>query len=161
MITTIILFIISVLLEVVVPNVLRNITPFFVICVIAVASANVNNKNAFYLSSFIFGVIYDLTYTNTVFLHGFIYLFLSWLSLTFLAKKGNFIKTFLCYFILIITYLLIVILFTVFYNSYNMYDVVHILYDGLIINVIYFLIVYLTYNVTNYVFKNRFKKSSY
>ncbi len=161
MITTIILFIISFFLEGLLPNVLRNITPYFIICIITISPLNVKNDRVLYLTCFISGVIYDLTYTNTLFLHGFIYLFLMLLSKMILGVKGDFIKTFACYILNILIYILIIILFTFFYKSYNIYKIIQMIYDGLIINILYFLLVYLTYFVINCIFKNRLKKRSY
>lgn len=161
MIITIILLMISVLLEGILPNLLRNITPFFVISVILLGGINSKDDKTLYLTCFIFGVIYDLLYMNTIFLHGFIYLFLAWLTERMMPKKSNFIKAFLCYFLFVIIYVLILILFTILYKSYSIYRVIHILYDGLLINIIFFLLVYLTYFVINCIFKNRLKKHSY
>lgn len=161
MITTIISFIISVLLEGILPNVLKNVNLFFIICIIVLGNINKKDDNFFYLICFIFGVIYDLMYTNAVFLHGFIYLFLAWLSNKILGKKKNFINMFFCYFILIITYVITLILFTLPYKSYNISKIIDLLCDGLIINVFYFIFIYLTYIVINCIFKNRLKKRSY
>lgn len=161
MITTIISFIISVLLEGILPNVLKNVNLFFIICIIVMGNINKKDENFFYLICFIFGVIYDLMYTNAVFLHGFIYLFLAWLSNKILGKKKNFINMFFCYFILIIIYVISLVLFTLPYKSYNISKIIHLLCDGLIINVLYFIFVYLTYIVINCIFKNRLKKRSY
>ncbi len=160
MIVTIILLLISVLLEGIIPNLLRCITPFFVICIILIGGINSKNDNYFYITCFIFGIIYDLLYTNTIFLHGFIYLFLAWLS-NLIPKKSNFIKTFFYYLSFILIYALILFLFTFLYKSYSIINFIHILYDGLFINIIFFLISYLIYFVINCIFKNRFKKRSY
>ncbi len=161
MIITIILFIISILLEGVLPNILRNITPFFVICVIILGSIYNNNQDKFYLSCFVFGIIYDLIYTNFIYLHGFIYLFLAWISFSLLNKKSGFIKIFLTYFLQMFIYVFILVLFTFFYGHYDFYKIIHILCDGIIVNIIYFLLVYLTYFVINCIFKNTNKKYSY
>lgn len=161
MIVTVILLIVSILLEGIIPNLLRSITPFFVISVILLGGINSRDDKTFYLTCFIFGVIYDLLYMNTIFLHGFIYLFLAWLGGKMLSKKDNFMKVFACYFLFIITYVLILILFTTLYKPHSIDRVIHILYDGLLINIIFFLLVYLTYFVNNCIFKNRIKKHSY
>ncbi len=161
MIITIILLLISILLEGIIPNLLRCITPFFVISVILLGGINNNDSKTFYLTCFIFGVIYDLLYTNTIFLHGFIYLFFAWLSSVILPKKSNFLKVFGYYLLFMVTYVLLLILFTFLYKSYSVINIIHILYDGLFINTIFFLFVYLTYFVINCIFKNRLKKHSY
>lgn len=161
MITTIILLLIAVLLEGIIPNLLRCITPFFVISVILLGGINNKTSKTFYLTCFIFGVIYDLLYTNTIFLHGFIYLFFAWISTVGLPKKNNFIKVLGYYLLFVVIYVLLLVLFTFLYKSYSVISIIHILYDGLFINIIFFLFVYLTYFVINCIFKNRLKKHSY
>lgn len=161
MIATIILFIISVFLEGLIPNILRGITPFFVIAIIIIASFNIKNKKWFYIICFITGIIYDLIYMNTVFLHGFIYLFLAFLAYKILGKKNYFIKALASYFILVVTYVFIMILFTISFKTYTIYHVIHILYDGIVINILYFLLIYITYYVINRISGNRLKKSTY
>lgn len=161
MIITIILLLISVLLEGIIPNLLRCTTPFFVISVILLGGINNKTSKTFYMSCFVFGVIYDLLYTNTIFLHGFIYLFFAWISSIILPKKTNFIKVFGYYLLFMVIYVLFLVFFTFLYKSYSVISIIHILYDGLIINIFFFLIVYLTYFVINCIFKNRLKKHSY
>lgn len=161
MITTIVLFIISILLEGILPNVLKNVNLFFIISVIVLGNINKKDDKFFYLICFIFGVIYDLLYTNTIFLHGFIYLFLAWTCSKVISKKNNFINMFFCYVFLMITYVMTLIIFTLPYNSYSIIKIIHLFYDDFIINVFYFLIIYITYFAINCIFKNRLKKRSY
>ena len=161
MITTIILFMLSVLLEGIIPNVLRNVTPFFVIAVIVIWGMNFKNQRLFYYISFIFGVLYDVIYNNTLFLTGFIYVLIAFLCFNINGKKKYFIKVFFTYLLMCLLYIIIMVLFTFSYNQYNFKKVSDILCDGLIINVIYFLFIYLIYIVINCIFGHRLKKSSY
>ncbi len=161
MIVTIIMFIISVFLEGLVPNLLREITPFFVIAIIIIGSFNVKDKKIFYITCFITGVIYDLMYFNMIFLHGFIYVFLAFLSYKMLGEKSFFIKSLVSYFILIIAYVLILLLFTFLLKKRTIYEIIHLLYDGVVINILYYSLVYLVFSVINWVFGNRLKKRTY
>ena len=79
MIAIIILFLISLFLSSIMPNILREFIPFFMIAVIVIVSSfKVEEKNI-YITCFLFGVIYDLMYTNLVIFHGFLYVFILFL----------------------------------------------------------------------------------
>lgn len=160
MIITIILFIISLLLEGIIPNLLIDFVPFFLLAVVCASSEKLK-KNKYYTLIFIFGVISSLFYTTTLFLNGFIFLFLGYLLKHFLGKKDNFFKMFFTYILICIIYILIMILFTFSYNSNSLYYLGKAILNSALINILYFLIIYMIYFVKNYIFSNRKNKKSY
>lgn len=156
MILSIIILFISLLLDGIITNVVKDFFSFFTISSLLIISLlNIDSKRVFILS-FITGVIYDLTYMPSIFLSGFIFLFIIFLFRYFLNNKCNFIKVSIVYILSIILNYSILILFTYFYISYNFSYVISNLLNSFIINYIYFIFLYLML-----VDSNSYKKSSY
>lgn len=159
MIITIILFLLSLLLEGVIPNLLSGFLLLFMLCVITLSS-KILEKKAYYIIIFIFGVIFDLLYTSVLFIHGFIFLFLGYLIKLMVNKNDNFIKMFFTYILISVAYILIMIMFTFSYNNYDFYSLGKILLNSFVINVLYFLFIYMVYFVTNHLFSNTKNKKN-
>ena len=89
---TVTLLFISIILEGIIPNLLRDILPLFTVAIIIISSTFKIDDKEFYISIFLSGVVYDLFYTSTLFLNGFIFVFLAYLSKMLVDKNINFIK---------------------------------------------------------------------
>ena len=157
MIITFLFLLISVLLEGIVSNVFKDITPFFVLAVILISSLNMKNNKKYYMLLIIIGVIYDLLYTNSLIIHAYIYVLIGYLISQNDMKKNNIIKLIGNYFLCILIYTLLMIVFTFAYTKYSLNIIINILFNGLIINLVYLLIIYLLYKIIG----NRFIKKSY
>ena len=72
-------------------------------------------------------------------------------------KKNNIIKLIGNYFLCILVYTLLMIVFTFAYTKYSLNIIINILFNGLIINLVYLLIIYLLYKIIG----NRFIKKTY
>lgn len=90
MITLILLFIISFFLELLLPNLIRAFIPFFVIVSILIISTYKIDETKVYISLALFGILYDLIFTNLLILHAFVFVFLYYLSSIILNKSKNF-----------------------------------------------------------------------
>lgn len=157
----IILLIISLMLESAVPNLLKNIIPFFIIATILISSSFKINKKNFYVLLFITGFIYDLLYTDALILHSFIYLFIGYLSKLILSHDASFFKYIFYYYLLSLTYVLILFLITYVYVPHNIINLIFKLRDSLIINTLYFCVLYLIFIGIKRISCNRNKKYSY
>lgn len=157
MIITFLFLLISVLLEGIFSNVFKDITPFFVLAVILISSLNMKNNKKYYMLLIIIGVIYDLLYTNSLIIHAYIYVLIGYLISQNDMKKNNIIKLIGNYFLCILIYTLLMIVFTFAYTKYSLNIIINILFNGLIINLVYLLIIYLLYKIIG----NRFIKKTY
>ena len=77
MVFMIIFFIISVILESLVSNLIVNFIPFFIPCFIVVFASLKINRDHFYKTLIVAGIIYDLMYTNQVILNALFLWFFS------------------------------------------------------------------------------------
>lgn len=75
----IIFFIISVILESLVSNLIVNFIPFFIPCFIVVFTSLKINRDYFYKTLIVAGIIYDLMYTNQVILNALLFCFYGFL----------------------------------------------------------------------------------
>ena len=157
---TILILLISLILEGIVPNIIKDFISLFLLAAIVILSTLNKNKRHFYLTVFIIGIIYDLTYTSGLFLNAFILLFMSILS-NLLIKKNNFIKMSVCYLALILIYLTSIYLTTFFYHNFNILTLLNKLLNSLLLNYLYFIIIYLFIFVLKCFTSNRLKKYSY
>ena len=71
----IIFFIISVILESLVSNLIVNFIPFFIPCFIVIFASLKINRDHFYKTLIVAGIIYDLMYTNQVILNALLFCF--------------------------------------------------------------------------------------
>lgn len=117
------------------------------------------NKN-YIIISFIFGLIYDITYTNTILLNGFIFLLISFIIIKlykiFTMNIFNMIIISIC---LIISYRTMTYLFLLIVSN-NLFDIKNLfesIYSSLILNVIYIIFNYCI--LTRKRFKKTFKNN--
>ena len=159
MIVTIIILIISFLLEVIIPCLFKNTILFFTLAsMILLYGINKNKKN-YYITIFIMGMLFDLLYKTSIFIDGFIYVFIMYLLKSLIDNKYNFIRMFLVYNLSILIYTIITFLFS-FYNNLNIIDILLLVKDNLILNYIFFIVLYLIIYFIYYFKRNITKKHS-
>lgn len=142
MIICILILLFSVLLSSVIPNLIMDFIPFFMIASIIVIGTFDIDKKEIYLISFIFGIIYDLLYTDLVILHAFLFVSILFLSLRIMdGLKNFFLMTFLFYLICVL-YSLFMYLFSISFSSLNIYIIINLLGKSFFINTLYFMLLY-------------------
>lgn len=157
----IILLIFSLLLETIIPNLLRGIIPFFMVAAILVSSILRIDTKKFYITVFIIGVLYDFFYTNTIILNGFMFFFIAYLSKLIINEDIVFFRTLFFYVLLSLSYVLILFLLTYIYVPQSIIDILIKLKNSAIINFAYFTIIYLLSFLLRHFICNRNKKRSY
>lgn len=158
MIKTIIIIILSLLLEMILPNIFINYIPFiFIGAVIIISSFNLNDR-FIYITIVIYGFIYDLLFTNFIILHPLLLFLIILLSKKVLNKTNNI-------FYYLFFYLLVIILYTLFINVITTNNNLLYFYNNiktiLIINTIIYLIYYLSFIGIKCLIKNKHKNHSY
>ena len=161
MILLIIVILFSFFLESFITNIFSTIIPFFVIGMIVIISRfNIEDKKK-YITVFILGIIYDLLYTNLLFIHGFIFLLILYISNTILKESNNLIKMLFTYYIVTIVYILLQLIYMIIYtNIYIPYVLIKIV-KSTYINSIYFIISYIIFIVVISLIKNIKHKRAY
>ncbi len=103
-----------------------------------------NMKRDYYIISFIIGLIYDISYTDTLFLNAFIFLFVGFLlvKINLIITNNIFNVTLISLFIIII-YRVVVFLILVFIN-YISFDIQNLIYSIIfsLHNILYGVILY-------------------
>lgn len=131
--------------------------PLFSILSLILTYNHFNQRDNFYfIVSFILGLIYDIAYTDTVFLNAFIFLLLAYLLRKAFTKiVYNYLSVLLISISTIIYYRLItyIILVIVKYINFNFLFLLKGIYSSLIINFIYISVVYLINNSKKIIFK--------
>lgn len=159
MIVTIIILIISFLLEAIIPCLFKNTILFFTLAsMILLYGINKNKKN-YFITIFIMGILFDLLYKTSIFIDGFIYVFIMYLLKSLIDNKYNFIRMFLIYNLSILIYAIITFLFS-FYNNLNIIDILLLIKDNLMLNYIFFIVLYLIIYFIYYFKRNITKKHS-
>lgn len=154
MIITIILSLLSCILEGVISNLLINMNLYFIIIVISISSLFIEKSKYLYIIFIIIGIIYDCIYFNTI-LHTFIFPFLLFISYN-MKNKRNIFYAFFNYTILNISYIIIFYFFTMLYNNISFSYIFNIK----IINIIYFLLVYVIYFIISLIKRNSYNKKN-
>lgn len=114
--------------------------------------------NRLSIIAFILGIFYDITYTNTLFLNGFIFLLLSYITKIVFSKFSyNYISVFLVSIITIIYYRIFVyiILFLINYLHFDIFYLIKGIYSSLIINIIYITIIYIFAHSKRLIFRRK------
>lgn len=156
-----ILFLFSFLLESLSSNLIKDFIPFFPLVVIVVMSVlKLDNKK---IIPFLFGlgVLYDLFYTNFIFIHGFIYVLLFYLASFILKENKNFFIMFFSYYIMIFTYSLIMLFYSLIISNVNVLLLVKCIAKSLVINSVYFIMVYIIFIGIKCLIKNIKNKRTY
>ena len=159
MITTILTFIISILLESVFSNLFKNILFLFDISLIVVSSKYIEKKYFFIIC--IFGIISSLIFSPSLFLYGISYLLIAYLSKLLINKNSSFIEEIIIYILLSYLHVVVIFIFTLGnYNSGYIY-LTNLFFNSLPINIFYYLILYLIYYAIYGRISNRLKKRTY
>ena len=161
MILAIFLLFISIFLESIIPNLIREFIPFFMIAAIIIISTFQIEDKKIYTTIFIFGVCYDLLYTDLIIFYGFLFILLFYICKIILKNSKNFFFMIFTYYLLIAIYCLIMFLFTMIYSNANYVYLLLIVFKSLFINSIYFIITYVLFIGINCLIRNRNKKRSY
>ncbi len=119
--------------------------PFFILGVITIISVSKLSKKRIIILLFIVGVLYDLFYTNFIFLHGVIYVLLFYLANFILKEKNNFFIMLLTYYLMVFIYCLIMIFYSIIISNVNIIKLIIIIGKSLLANSIYFIFLYITF----------------
>jgi len=114
-----------------------------------------NRKRDYYIISFIIGLLYDITYTDTIFLNSFIFLLISYIiHLINIVITNNSFNVIIISLIIIIIYRLITYLVLVFINyiTPNINTLINSILSSILINIIYIVV---TFKITDTISKKR------
>lgn len=161
MIISCFIYIVSIITDVILSITLKNFIPLFSLSALIISIYLLKDNKDSYILIFIFGIIYDLVNTDFILLHAFIFISLNYIIKIFLNKNNNFIKTLIIYVLSCFIYGLVIILFTFLYNNYNYSMLLYKLKNSIILNVIYFTVLYISFIGINNVYCNTIKKTSY
>lgn len=132
----------------------KYVIPLFILStIILINKAGISTKKS-YILSFIFGFIYDLTFTSFFMFNAFIFLFCT----CFIRKLNinSFIKYLVFYILFSLIYVLIIYV-DVFFNSNTcLINSLCIYFKSLFLNLTYFIITYFMYFLINRI-KNKIK----
>ena len=155
------LLILLLTLEEVIPNIINIPFLFFIIGLIVILSMFKYKDNKMYIILFIIGMLYDLSYTNFIFIHALIYPLIFYiLNKKVKFKSNNFLYLLFLYYISILFYSLILYLYSIIITSSINILIFNRIINCMLINTIYFTILYMIYFVTIYLFSNRLKEKN-
>lgn len=149
-----IILIFSFLFESVFSNIVNNytfLTPLFLLTTFSIIYPYFKNKNLnFIIASIICGLFYDITFTNSPFINtisfgmcsGLIILIYNYVSYSIFSS--NFINMINIVFYRIVSYLLLCVIDFIKFNESNLIEGI---YNSLLVNIIYGIIVYLIIDV--------------
>ena len=140
-----ILFFISFILESLSTNLFKEFMPFFILGVITIISISKLSKNRIIILLFIVGILYDLSYTNFIFLHGVIYVLLFYFVSFILKGKNNFFAMIFTYYLMVFIYSLVMIFYSIIIFNVNIIKLITIIGKSLLVNSIYFILLYITF----------------
>lgn len=158
MVFMIIFFIISVILESLVSNLIINFIPFFIPCFIVVFASLKINRDYFYETLIVAGIIYDLMYTNQVILNALLFCFYGFLVRFILKASKNFMLCFLSYTVICLINVFVNFIIPVIQNNVTINNIVHKISFSIPINISYFVITYLLFIGINCLISNRKNK---
>lgn len=161
MIISILLLSLSLLLSSVIPNLLRDFIPFFMISAIVIISVLSIKEKDMYIIIFIFGILYDLLYTDLVIFHGFIFIGILYLSKIILKDSKNFFFIIFNFYLMVILYSILMYLFSFLYTSLNIILLINMVIKSLLINFIFFIIIYVLFIGIKCLISNTKKKNTY
>ncbi len=116
--------------------------------------------NLFYLICFIYGIIYDLLFTNTLILHSLLFIILGFLNnLIYKKLEDKFLNFLLIIIINIFLYDILLYLLLILFKeiNFNILSLVYKLYNSIFLNIIYGITIYLL----TYKYRNKLKTSIY
>lgn len=128
---------------------------FTIIALVIVYPYFNNNDSEYFVVAFIYGLIYDLTYTDTIMFYAIIFLFIAFIIKLFNIWLSNHIVnvTFISLSVIIIYRLVVYLLLVlVGYLNYNYWILLKGFYSSIILNLVYMAIIYI---ITEY-FSNKY-----
>lgn len=153
MIISIIYLIVSFLLESVMSNIfpstLSNISYFttiYTIISLVIIYPYFNNEKKYFILIIVFGILFDILYTSTIFINTFIFILIGILTkiLYNLFPENIFMTNIISYINIIIYHILTFIILTLTgYNNYNIILLLNIIIHSIIMTIIYTSISYL------------------
>lgn len=161
MIAIIFIFLTSFILESLVPNLIKDFIPFFIIGSIIISFLLINDTKKLFKIIFIVGILYDLLYTNLVIFHAFMFIFLLWLVKVLVKDSKNFLIILFSYFMLIIIYSIIMYLFSSICTNISVFKIINVLFNSLLLNLIYFIFIYMIFIGIKCLICNITKKRTY
>lgn len=156
-----IMFVISFLLESLSTNLIKEFMPFFILGVITIISVSGLSKKQIIILLFTFGILYDLLYTNFIFLHGFIYVSLFYFINFILRGKKNFFIMIFTYYLTMFIYCLIMLFYSIIISNVKIFELIMIIFKSIFANSIYFILLYITFIGVKCLIKNIKIKSTY
>ncbi len=158
MVFMIIFLIISVILESLVSNLIVNFIPFFIPCFIVIFASLKINKDHFYKTLIVAGIIYDIMYTNQVILNALLFCFYGFIVSLILRSSKNFMLCFLSYTVICLINVFVNSIISVMQNNVTINSIVHKISFSIPINITYFVIAYLLFIGINCLISNRKSK---
>ena len=150
-----ILLLISFLFDGIIPNIFRDYIPLYIITIIVIFS-NLGINKKILITLFITGIIYDLTYTNFILIHGVIFVVFYYI-LNKLLKDNNFLRKILYYYLVCMIYMIIMLMFPALLASNNFIEYITIMTKSIFFNSIYFMFIYVIFCL----FKNKINNNTY
>lgn len=123
--------------------------PFFLTLTSIIFYSNFLNEDTFIKYSLVIGILYDITYTNTLFLNGILFFLIALFLKTIDRRYKNKLSFFLLlngliHLIYVMTIYLLLILFR--YLTFDAFILIKGLVESILIDTIYFLILYFIYH---------------
>ena len=152
MIYIIISFIVSLFLEIMVPNIFMFYIPLFCIGCITLYSGK-------YRYLIIFGLVYDFVFTKTLILHTMIFIVISFIARKLL--RNSIINNLLVYILMTGIYIIFMFLYKSIYTAFDINTFLVYIKSSILLNIIYFVIldiIYITFSNINkktHIFINR------
>lgn len=159
MIFTIIVLILSILLEIISSLLFKNTILFLILADIILLYGINKSEKRYFIIIFIIVILFGILYKVSLFLDGFIYVFIIYIFKNLIHNKYNFIRLFLVYNLSILIYVIITYLFS-FYSNINIISIILLIKNNLIFNYIYFIVLYLIIYIIYYFKRNITKKHS-
>ena len=156
-----IFLLISLFLESIIPNLINNFIPFFIISLIILVNIFNLDLRKIVIITFIFGVLYDLLYTDFIILHGFLFAFILYVTSSFINDRKNFFLMLVFYYVSCVFYSLFIYLISFLYTNVYILDIVNIFLSSIIINTMYFIIIYLIFILVNKIITNKKRFKAY
>lgn len=145
MVIFIILFITSILLELILPNLFKDIFPIFSIGIILLGT-NIKDKT-FYTMLLLLGILSSFLFSSSIILYSNMFMLIGFIAKLIINKKTSFINYTFSYILISYIYLLILFIYTYFYNNITILKLTRCFISNLLINLGYFVLSYIVYFV--------------
>lgn len=140
MIIYIVLFIISLFLEILFSTIFKELIPFFILAWLFILGLSKNSFKKKVIFTIIAGLIYDFVFTSYIFFNSII--FFSLIYFLNAINDKRYFKNSLLYIVTMFLYVFIININSIFISNIDIFNVFVIVIKSLIINVIYYTILY-------------------